>query len=784
MAITHPSPLVALRYRLAARLLGVPSSKANPVGGLISSMFSVGSPVYTSRSFEALAREGFQNNGYVFRAISVIAQACAGIPWVLYRDKGSAGASQRRRQGGKIKSDELDTHPLLDLLARPHGQDTITGTGSLMEQFVSFYVLSGNSYMTALRPTTRIAPPQELWIQQPGRMRVMPASDGTVNAYRYTVGGKYQDFEPADVLHWKSFNPTDDWYGLSPVGVAARIVDQMNSANDWNTALLQNMARPGGFLTAPNHLSDPQYERLQAELRAKYMGSKNAGKPGLLEGGLDWKQVGLAPSDMDWLEGKKTNVREIAVILGVPSEMLGDSTNKTYSNFQEARRSFYTETVLPLMDVLRDLLNAWLVPMYGENGLRLDYDRDDIEALQEDRDAMHERARLNYAGGIITLNEAREIIGKDALDDGDVILAPPRGLTLDQLLSGAALPPAPSPVGIPAAPPKTPPTDSQGLPPNVNQPAPGDDGSADGAPKQPPTTSPIAGADKAVAAFLAKMIALDSDEAKAAHWQRTEQSRSPWYDAVGDEVAAQLKTEHTAVVRAIKGVSNPRGAVSAANAAIGAQTDAWRTLLAGIHTSVGAAFAKTTYNDLTADAKARGITARRRKAAVADTVALVDEWHTHVVQMMLTTGAQKIKSITDTNRQRVQNELAQGIANEETIDQLAKRIDALYLDAIIPNRSQVIARTETISAANSASIFGARSTGLNLEKEWIATRDGRTREDHADADGQRVGLDAMFIVGGVEMDTPGDSGDPSQDCNCRCTQGYHVLDDSSDADAA
>ena len=764
------SPLTSIRYRLAARLLGVPSAKSNPVGGLISSWWTPGSPVYSSRSFEALAREGFENNGYIFRAISIIAQACAGIPWLLYRDKGAGGASARRR-GGKVNTTELDQHPLLDLITRPHGVDSVTGTASLVESLVSYYVLSGNSYLTALRPTSRKGPPQELWVQQPGRMRVIPAADGTVQAYRYTVGGKHSDFDPGDVLHWKSFSPTDDWYGLSPVGVAGRIVDQMNSANDWNTALLQNMAKPGGFLVAQGNLPDNVYERLQLELKAKYGAAKNAGKPQLLEGGLDWKQVGLAPSDMDWLEGKKTNVREIAVILGVPGELLGDSTNKTYSNYQEARRSFYTETVLPLMDVLRDLLNAWLVPMYGETGLRLDYDRDDIEALQEDRDSMHARARENYAGGLITLNEARDLIGYDALDDGDVILAPPRGLTLDQLLAGVALPPAPSPAGIPALPPAHPPTDSQGLPDAPQQ---GD------TPQLPPAN--IVDAEKAVSRFLSKARSLDTEEAKAAHWQQTEQSRATWYSAVTDEVATQFTAEHKAVMAAVKGAKTAKDMQSAALKAVDGQRDAWITLLAGIHSSVGSAFAKTTYSALQEDAKARHVYAV--KAATPDTVALVDDWLTNVVQMMLTTGAAKVKGISDTTRKRIQHEIAQGLAQEETIDQIVQRLDSLFLDSIIPNRSEVIARTEVISAANSASIFGARSTGLPLEKEWIATRDGRTREDHADADGQRVKLDDPFVVGGVEMDTPGTSGDPAEDCNCRCTQGYHVMDDTTGGDTS
>ena len=268
-----------------------------------------------------------------------------------------------------------------------------------------------------------------------------------------------------------------------------------------------------------------------------------------------------------------------------------------------------------------------------------------------------------------------------------------------------------------------------------------------------------------------------TEDAKAAHWTKTEAARTPWYKSTGKQVTAQFTTEYTAVVAAIKSAATTHDAQRKAAEAVKAQSDAWTTLITGIHQDVGAAFAKATYGELQDEAKARGIS-YQRKAVAPDTVALVDDWLTNVVQMMLTDGAAKVKGITETTRKRIQHEIAQGIANEETIDQIVTRIDGLYLDSIIPNRSETIARTETISASNQASMFGARATGLDLDKEWIATRDGRTREDHADADGQRVPLDQPFVVGGVEMDTPGTSGDPAEDINCRCTQGYHVNDDN------
>lgn len=144
----------------------------------------------------------------------------------------------------------------------------------------------------------------------------------------------------------------------------------------------------------------------------------------LLEGGLDWKEMGLSPADMHWLEGLKLSAREIAIAFGVPPELIGDSENKTYSNWSESRKAFYEETVLPLMDWLRDELNNWLVPKFGDDRIYVDYDRDEIEALQEDRAAVWERAIKAVEKGILTPNEARLMVGYEEVPGADVLMMP------------------------------------------------------------------------------------------------------------------------------------------------------------------------------------------------------------------------------------------------------------------------------------------------------------------------------------------------------------------------
>lgn len=135
-------------------------------------------------------------------------------------------------------------------------------------------------------------------------------------------------------------------------------------------------------------------------------------------------------------------------------------------------------------------------------------------------------------------------------------------------------------------------------------------------------------------------------------------------------------------------------------------------------------------------------------------------------------GAERITQITSNTRDQLRQILQKGIQEGLSIDDIAKQITEGSKIAG-RTRARVIARTEVISASNKGSIQGARATNLDLNKEWIATQDGRTRLEHASADGQVVGMDKPFNVGGEELDYPGDpSGTPGNVIQCRCTQGY------------
>ncbi|MBI3440659.1 MAG: phage portal protein [Proteobacteria bacterium] len=386
-------------------------AKASRTGALLVQV-GLHQPRFTPRQYDRLADEGYQKNVIAYRCIRLISQNAAAVPWILYQGRGA----------NKVR---LDDHPLLTLLERPN---PMQAGSELFEAIFGFFLIAGNSYLEAVGPGGGL--PRELWSLRPDRMRAVPGASGVPESYRYTVGGNHVDFpvDPvtgrAPVLHIKAFHPLDDWYGMSPLEAAAVSIDQHNDAAKWNASLLQTGGRPSGALVyKPSHpdaadtLTADQRQALKQELEQHFSGAENAGRPLVLEGGLDWKEMSLSPKDMDWLLGKDVSAREIALAFHVPSQLIGIEGSLKFSNFEQARLAFFDDAVLPLLDHVKDELNHWLAPQFGED-LHLDYDVDKIEALAPRRQQVWDRlTTVNF----LTINEKRAAVGFAPIAGGDAL---------------------------------------------------------------------------------------------------------------------------------------------------------------------------------------------------------------------------------------------------------------------------------------------------------------------------------------------------------------------------
>jgi HK97 family phage portal protein len=391
-----------MKPNLFARLFGgsvaAPEAKASRAGPLIA-LQGQGRPVWTSRDLASLAREGFMKNAIVYRAVSMIAEAAASVPWLAY--EGEA---------------ERPDHPLLALLARPNSRQS---GKAWLEVLYGNLLVSGNAYAELVQLG---GSPAELHALRPDRMKVVPGGDGWPEAYEYSVVGRTVRFPVEDglspILHLRLFHPLDDHYGFAPLEAAAIALDLHNAAGAWNKALLDNAARPSGALVYRGeggaNLSQEQFERLKRELEANYTGAVNAGRPLLLEGGLDWTSMALSPHDMDFIEAKNGAAREIALAFGVPPMLLGIPGDNTFANYAEANRVFWRQTILPLLGRTADALTNWLGPHFP-GAIRLGYDVDAIEALSVERSALWSRVG---AADFLTRDEKRQAVGYGAAEAG------------------------------------------------------------------------------------------------------------------------------------------------------------------------------------------------------------------------------------------------------------------------------------------------------------------------------------------------------------------------------
>ena len=378
-----------------------PEQKASATGPVMA-WASNGRVAWSPRDTVSLTKSGFSSNPVGFRCIKLIAEAAAALPLVLQTDQ-----------------ERFAKHPVLDLIKRPNpGQ----GRAELLEALYAQMLLSGNAYVEAVAGEEGI--PLELHVLRSDRMSVVPGADGWPVAYEYSVGSRKHRFDasgvPSPICHLKAFHPQDDHYGLSPLQAAAMALDVHNSASRWSKALLDNAARPSGAIVyrgtdGAGTLSSDQYERVVHEMEANYSGARNAGRPMLLEGGLDWKPMGFSPSDMEFQKTKESAAREIALAFGVPPMLLGIQGDATYANYQEANRAFYRLTVLPLAQRVSATLADWLGLFVSEN-VDLTPDLDQVPALSAERDAQWTRVA---AADFLSDGEKRRLLGLPAMEQGD-----------------------------------------------------------------------------------------------------------------------------------------------------------------------------------------------------------------------------------------------------------------------------------------------------------------------------------------------------------------------------
>lgn len=687
----------------------------------------------TPRDYKHLSIEGYQKNAIAYRCVNIIANNVMQMNIML----------KKKQRNGKMV--EVDNHPLVDLFEAPN---PIMHGGKYWQNVAAFMQLSGNSYLHA--PNLQKGKlPKEIWPLYPDTVKVVPGAWGVPEAYEIqkssnTVKIPVSPFksEPSELMHLKTFNPNNAWYGMSPIEAAAFSIDQHNESGLWNVSLLQNMARPSGMLVFKNNLGQEQLEDIKRRVRKSHSGSSNAGKVMVASGSeVDYKQFSFSPSDMDWINAKSTSARDIGTAFGVPSMLLNITGDNTYANYSEARQALWIETIIPLMDDILKSHNQWIWKILGDQEFRLGYDKDELDALAPSRTALWNRVT---AARHLSINEKRRATGYEDLPEEEY----------DQVLVSTSEVPL-----VYEEEEEEPITPSDLADENGDE----DSENPDGNPDQDEDDEEENGKSLLESSEV-KMFGLKTQKQRVKTFRSIERKRKAHERRFISQLKAAFEDQAKAVARAVDS-GDLDTAITQADAAIAKNSQKIAAIIERNMRAVGDDFGKQTLRSAKQDLRRKESKQEEQRFQY-----FLESW------IKIHSG-RRITQVNETTKKKVADAIRLGFQEEEGIPDLAKRIQDSY-SGFSKKRATLIARTETVAASNAATKGAAKSLGIpDLKKIWISSSDSRSRDNHRAMDDTKIDIDEKFLVptdsGAVEMDQPGDPTAPvGEIANCRCTLGF------------
>ena len=451
----------ALRNLIPAGIVPRGSSFVSPAG--------TGMPV----SFQQFARSGYAGNAIIYAGMNLIATSAA-EPHIIgkrYRRNRRQTRAQAKmyqamgisnRAGAKMVDallvrngffEEVEDHPLITLLNNPN---PFASRGQLWGMVTLDYHLAGNAYLLKARYTSGLLEGAvgELWRLRPDRVRVVPGPN-FIEGYEYGTGSDKVFYPAADVMHFKTLNPLDAYYGMPPLmAVAGRI-----AIDNYMQGFLSDFFQKGG--TGPGAIFSTKGRMTQAdkddarERFSRMFGPGNYTETLMLDNaeGFTYTPLSLNRGLRDALPKEidaQTEAR-LSMVLNVPGAILGlliGYETSSYANQRQAWQVLWDVKMTPMLSDFDDVLNLSLVPEFA--GIdEVCFDLSDIRALQEDEDKMQDRHRKNFQVGALGLKEFRLRVGEDPeLPADDFFFIPSSSVATPAGEVGQLPEPASEPAGL------------------------------------------------------------------------------------------------------------------------------------------------------------------------------------------------------------------------------------------------------------------------------------------------------------------------------------------------
>jgi len=299
---------------------------------------------------------------------------------------------------------EVVDHPIIDLLTTVN---PVQNGFDLYESLHLFCELAGNAYWLIVRDEKKM--PFEIWPLMPQYTKPIVDSKNLISGYEFKKNDKKITYPVTDVVHFRYTNPKDPVIGMGKLEAAIISADLSTSMGTYETTLFENSGRPDMALTLPADAATPSSEelaRLKREWKRRH-GGKGQGGLAILSGGADLKPMTLSPKDMNFLNGRKATLSEIAGIFGVPlSKLTVENVNR--ANAEAGNYSYMKDTIEPMLIRTEQKMNEQFIPMWDSN-LFVAFDN----AVPEDKEFRLKERTENIKIKYTSINEER---GKDGLE--------------------------------------------------------------------------------------------------------------------------------------------------------------------------------------------------------------------------------------------------------------------------------------------------------------------------------------------------------------------------------
>jgi HK97 family phage portal protein len=322
----------------------------------------------------------YQQSPWVYIAINRIAGAAALVPLHVVRLEGERQIAVER-------------HPLEDLLDAPN---PYISRFELMEQTIGMLELTGNAYWFLASDG---GVPAQIWPLRPDRISIVPDAANFVKGYIYEIDGLRIPLDVVEVVHFKRWHPANDYYGLSALESGRLAIQSDRSMAEWNRNTFgQDNGVPAGIVSVKDHVTDADFERIKRDWRQTYGGPQR--RTAFLRGGqVEWHNIGLSHTDLDFLKGREAHRNEILNLFGIPVGLV--SENATEANAKVAERLFVERTLWPKLVRLAQKITQEMLPFWPGEYI----------ALFEDIRPTDVQARLDEirtAYPVLSINEIRQ----------------------------------------------------------------------------------------------------------------------------------------------------------------------------------------------------------------------------------------------------------------------------------------------------------------------------------------------------------------------------------------